>query len=139
MKKGKKIVLWMLLFTFVMLPCISYAEETEEGQAVSQEEVLNSQMEQLGIQDFLEKLNVDVIDALVQEINSTIPNLVSTVDNVWMGQAAQAFKEKLERDSDTMMKTLGDIKEDVKGQFAQIAKNIDTYDSGIAEEIKSTE
>lgn len=92
-----------------------------------------------GIQEFLEKLNVDVIDALVQEINTTIPNLVSTVDNVWMGQAAQAFKEKLERDSDTMMKTLSQIKEDVKGEFAQIAKNIDTYDSGIAEEIKSTE
>lgn len=83
MKKGKKIVLWMLLFTFVMLPCISYAEETEEGQAVSQEEVLNSQMEQLGIQDFLEEgkhyasevygdldLNQILTDAITGKVNN---------------------------------------------------------------------
>lgn len=52
MKKVRKIVLWMFLFIFVIFPCVSYAEE---GQAVSQEEVLSSQMEQLGIQDFLEE------------------------------------------------------------------------------------
>ena len=53
MKKVRKIVLGILILLFVIFPEISYA--TEEGQAVSQEEVLDTQMEQLGIRDFLEE------------------------------------------------------------------------------------
>jgi len=55
MKKAKKMICLLLLFWYLVFPNICYAEENEEEPAVSQEEILNTQMEQLGIQDFLEQ------------------------------------------------------------------------------------
>ena len=88
--------------------------------------------DQQGISAFLEKLNLDVIDDLVQTINGNMGTLRSAVDQVWAGQAANAFKDKLDRDSQTMIKTLDGIKDDVRAEFAQIAQNVDNYDSAIA-------
>lgn len=89
-----------------------------------------------GISNFLNKLNLDVIDDLVSKLHNNIGPLREAVDQVWVGQSANAFKEKLERDSETMIQTLERIKDDVKAEFAQIAQNIDNYDSAIAESLK---
>ncbi len=91
--------------------------------------------DQTGISSFLNKLNLDVIDDLISTINGNMGTLRTAVDQVWAGQAANAFKEKMERDSDTMIKTLEGIKDDVKSEFAQIAQNIDNYDSAIADSL----
>ena len=91
--------------------------------------------DQTGISEFLNKLNLDVIDDLISTINGNMGTLRTAVDQVWAGQAANAFKEKMERDSDTMIKTLEGIKDDVKSEFAQIAQNIDNYDSAIADSL----
>ena len=89
-----------------------------------------------GISNFLNKLNLDVIDDLVSKLHNNIGPLREAVDQVWVGQSANAFKEKLERDSETMIQTLERIKDDVKAEFAQIAQNVDNYDSAIAESLK---
>ena len=89
-----------------------------------------------GISNFLNKLNLDVIDDLVSKLHNNIGPLREAVDQVWVGQSANAFKEKLERDSETMIQTLEGIKDDVKAEFAQIAQNVDNYDSAIAESLK---
>lgn len=88
-----------------------------------------------GIADFLNRLNLDVIDDLIQTIDGNIGTLRGAVDQVWAGQAANAFKDKLERDSNTMKETLDGIKDDVKAEFAQIAQNVDNYDSAIADSL----
>lgn len=91
----------------------------------------------VGIQDFLSHLNLDVIDALTQKINDSMSTLREATDEVWAGQSADAFKAKLERDSRVMIDTLNGIEDDVRGQFAQIAKNVDNYDQALADQIKS--
>lgn len=91
----------------------------------------------VGIQDFLSHLNLDVIDALTQKINDSMSTLREATDEVWAGQSADAFKVKLERDSRVMIDTLNGIEDDVRGQFAQIAKNVDNYDQALAAQIKS--
>ena len=91
----------------------------------------------VGIQEFINSLNLEVITELTQEMDAQIPKIREVVDQVWVGQSANAFKEKLERDTSIMKQTLETLKEDVEGQFAQIAKNIDNYDSAIAETISS--
>lgn len=93
----------------------------------------------VGIQDFLSHLNLDVIDALSQKINDSMSTLREATDEVWVGQSANAFKSKLERDSRVMIDTLNGIEDDVRGQFAQIAKNVDNYDQTLAESINSME
>ena len=89
-----------------------------------------------GISNFLNKLNLDVIDDLVSKLHNNIGPLRQAVDQVWVGQPANAFTDKLERDSETMIQTLERIKDDVKAEFAQIAQNVDNYDSAIAESLK---
>lgn len=93
----------------------------------------------VGIEDFLQKLNLEVISKLRQHINDNVGNLRQAVDQVWAGQSAEAFKAKIDRDSAIMIKTLEGIEDDVKGQFAQIAKNVDDYDSSIADSISKSE
>lgn len=90
----------------------------------------------VGISNFLNKLNLDVIDDLISKLHNNMGTLRAAVDQVWAGQSANAFKEKLERDSETMVQTLEGIKDDVKAEFAQIAQNVDNYDSAIAESLR---
>lgn len=90
-----------------------------------------------GISDFINELNVQVIQALITEMHNTIPSLREVVDEVWVGQSANAFKDKLERDTSTMVDTLNKIEDNLRGQFAQIAQNVDNYDASIAESINS--
>ena len=52
-----------------------------------------------GISNFLNKLNLDVIDDLVSKLHNNIGPLREAVDQVWVGQSANAFKEKLEKES----------------------------------------
>ena len=90
----------------------------------------------VGISNFLNKLNLDVIDDLISKLHNNMGTLRAAVDQVWAGQSANAFKEKLERDSETMIQRLERIKDDVKAEFAQIAQNVDNYDSAIAESLR---
>jgi uncharacterized protein YukE len=92
-----------------------------------------------GIQEFITKLNLEVIGKLRTTINDNIETLRSSVDQVWAGESAEAFKTKIEKDSQTMIKTLEGIEDDVKSEFAQIAKNVDDYDKNIADSILKSE
>lgn len=90
-----------------------------------------------GIAKFIDMINIQVVKELTAKIDQTIPTLREEVDKVWVGQAANAFKNKLEKDSVTMKQTLEQLENNLRGQFAQIAKNVDTYDQQQAEAINS--
>ena len=81
--------------------------------------------------EFLKKAATAVRNAIVP-VNMA-------VDACWAGQAADAFKAKFARDAETMCQTLESLEEEVRGQFAQIAQNVDNYDGSIAETINSME
>ena len=89
----------------------------------------------VGISNFLNKLNLDVIDDLIATLHNNMGTLRGAVDQMWVGQSANAFKDKLERDSQTMIETLDGIKDDVRAEFAQIAQNVDNYDAAIADSL----
>lgn len=91
----------------------------------------------VGLQDYINKINIEVVDKIIETINKTIPQLRETTDTVWVGQSADAFKQRLEDDSKTVIETLNSIKEMVEGQMAQIAQNVDNYDADAAEGIKN--
>lgn len=91
----------------------------------------------MGLQQCINKLNMVVFQGAIDVIHSSIPAARAAVDACWQGQAADAFKEKMERDGQTMIDTLGELKEKVEGQFAQMAKNVDNFDAAIAESFKN--
>lgn len=93
----------------------------------------------IGINDFISKLNLEVITELTILMQAQVPMLRLVVDQVWFGQAANAFKTKLENDTETMKKTLQEIRSELLGQFAQIAQNVDNYDAQIADSIKNAD
>ena len=92
-----------------------------------------------GIQEFINKLNIEMIDDLVKQIHDAQSPINAAVDNVWQGRAANAFKEKFDRDGQTMIETLNIIKGDVESNLYQIGKNLDNFDEGIAEQINNAE
>lgn len=91
----------------------------------------------VGLQDYINQINVQVVDKIIETINKTIPELRETTDSVWVGQSADAFKERLEEDSKTVIQTLQNIKDMVESQMAQVAQNVDNFDADAAEGIKN--
>lgn len=90
-----------------------------------------------GLQQVINNLNMVVFEGAQDVIHASVPAARMAVDMCWTGQAADAFKNKLERDGDLMIETLKTLKEKVEGQIAQMAKNVDNYDSAIAESINN--
>lgn len=91
--------------------------------------------DKVGLQRAVNNLNLIVFNGASQVVQNAKPLVHVAVDACWAGQAADAFKAKFDRDADTMSKTLESLEEEVKSQFATMAKNIDTYDQDIADSI----
>lgn len=91
--------------------------------------------DKIGLQAAVNALNLIVFNGASVVVQNAKPLVHIAVDQCWAGAAADAFKAKFDRDADTMSKTLESLEEEVKSQFAQMAKNIDTYDQDIAESI----
>lgn len=88
-----------------------------------------------GLQLAVERLNYGVIGATRTVIDMVVPQVRVAVDSCWNGQSADAFKAKLERDAQAMKETLDKLQDEIVNEFAQMAKNIDNYDSALAESI----
>ena len=89
----------------------------------------------VGLQAFTEKLNLIVFNGAAKKVMEGINPLNLAVDSVWAGQAANSFKAKFERDANTLCDTLNNLEEELRSQFATVAKNVDEYDSSMAESI----
>ncbi len=92
--------------------------------------------DKMGMQAAVNRLNLIVFNGAAVAVRNAILPVNIAVDQCWAGQAADAFKAKFARDAETMCKTLESLEEEVRSQFAQIAKNVDNYDEAIAESIK---
>ena len=93
--------------------------------------------DKMGLQAAVNKLNLIVFNGAATAVRNAIVPVNMAVDACWAGQAADAFKAKFARDAETMCQTLESLEEEVRGQFAQIAQNVDNYDGSIAETINS--
>lgn len=88
-----------------------------------------------GLQQVITNLNTNVFNAAQETIRKAIPEVRSAVDSCWSGKSADAFKERLDRDANTMIDALNNLRDQCEGQIAQIAKNVDQYDQALAESI----
>ena len=95
--------------------------------------------DKVGLQKAVNNLNLIVFNGASQVVQNAKPLVHVAVDACWAGQAADAFKAKFDRDADTMSKTLEALCDEVEGQFAQMAKNIDNYDQSIEDSINAME
>ena len=93
--------------------------------------------DKVGLQNAVNALNLIVFNGASTLVQNAKALVHIAVDQCWAGQAADAFKAKFDRDADTMSKTLESLEEEIKSQFAQMAKNIDNYDQDIADSIDS--
>lgn len=89
--------------------------------------------DKMGMQAAVNKLNLIVFNGAAVAVRNAIPMVNIAVDQCWAGQSADAFKAKFARDAEVMCETLTSLEEEVRGQFAQIAQNVDNYDGAIAE------
>lgn len=89
------------------------------------------------LQAVINHLRTDVIGAASDTIQKSVPVCQAAVDSFWAGQSANAFKEKLARDAQTMADTLKQLEETIDTQMWQMAKNVDAYDAEIAESINN--
>lgn len=92
-----------------------------------------------GLQEVVNKLNLVIFNGAATKVRDSIVPMHQAVDACWAGQAADSFKAKYERDANTMIDTLNSLEEQVRGQIAQMAENVDKADSAIADRINSME
>lgn len=81
-----------------------------------------------GTRKLLNKINEDLINEAISVLNNQVPNCISVVDTVWKGKSADAFKKKLENDTEILIKKLGELEEQLNSNINKILKNINNAD-----------
>lgn len=70
-------------------------------------------------------------------LRSDANDVRTTVDSVWVGASAEAFKQKLTDDTETMCKTLEEAGKQIQDQLNNAGSNIEEYDDALAQQIKN--
>ena len=84
-----------------------------------------------------EDIKANLIDSVIEKLNANIPTLISNVDGYWRGASADAFKNKIDVDNQTVIKALQQIGESLKDELNQMMYNTNNSDATVAEEIEA--
>lgn len=80
----------------------------------------------------INNINTYIVNEIISTINRSVPEIRNTVDTVWSGRSADAFKNRFQYDSRTVVETLLSMKNIMESNLAQIGANVDEYDQAIA-------
>lgn len=93
--------------------------------------------DEAGMNQVYEDIKANLIDEVISTLDANIPTLTSNVDGYWVGASADAFKAKIEADTETVKTRLQEIEEALKGELDQMMYNVNNSDATIAEDIKA--
>lgn len=83
------------------------------------------------VETALNNLNTRVIQDTINKMNSSMSTLREYVDNAWVGQSAEIFKENMETDKDTISKSLNDAFDCLKSEMYQIVNEMGEADAAL--------
>lgn len=90
-----------------------------------------------GMQSLINEIKVTIIPQVASSIRSSVTTTRETIDAVWVGASANAFKEKLSNDSETLCNTLEELAGSIENEIKVVGTNVEDYDNALAEQIKN--
>lgn len=88
-----------------------------------------------GTQAFINELKASYLDTAASDARNT-DEILSTVDESWVGQAAEDFKTALNEDGNALAKTLEDLYYQLENQINNISSSIADIDSGLMSNLR---
>lgn len=80
------------------------------------------------VEKALNNLNTEVIQATISQLNRSMSDLRSTVDEGWVGASAEKFKENLEKDKETVSESLNKTYDTLKKEMYDIVNKMGEAD-----------
>ena len=90
-----------------------------------------------GMQALITEVNTQCVVPACASLRSNANEVRSTIDTVWVGASAEAFKQKLTDDTETMCKTLEEVGKQIQEQLNNAGSNVEEYDDALAQQIKN--
>ena len=88
-----------------------------------------------GMQKLINDINVDVIPVACKTIRNESQKVRTTLDTVWVGASAEAFKDKIERDTTSLCNALVQLGEEITNELNNVGSNVEDYDAAIASQL----
>ena len=86
-----------------------------------------------GVQTALNNLQTNVIQDTITKMNNSLGTLRSSVDDAWVGQSAENFKENMETDKNTIVDALNATFDTLKSEVNQIVTRMGEADEALVE------
>lgn len=83
------------------------------------------------IQEALNNLNTKCIQDTITKMNQSMDKLRTSVDSAWVGQSADIFKENMNTDKESIIKSLNETYENLRSEMYQIANQMAEADSNL--------
>ncbi len=90
-----------------------------------------------GMQALITEVNTQCVVPACAALRREVQNVRTAVDGVWVGASAEAFKQKLTDDTETMCKTLEEVGKQIQEQLNNAGSNVEEYDDALAQQIKN--
>lgn len=87
-----------------------------------------------GMQQALNNINVNVIEATKNAMTNNMGSLRESVDNAWVGASAEQFKANMEKDRETVSKALDSTFEALKTAMYDAINQIQENDRELVKE-----
>ena len=81
------------------------------------------------VETALSNLNTRCIQDTIAKMNSSMQGLRDYVDAAWVGASAEQFKTNMEKDKETISKSLNDTYEVLKSEMYQIVNEMAAADA----------
>ena len=86
---------------------------------------------QNNVADALNNLQTHVINDTITKMNESMASLREYVDNAWVGQSAETFKENMEYDKDEVIAGLNEAYEQLKAEMYDIVNTMAETDNAL--------
>ena len=90
-----------------------------------------------GMQALITEVNTQCVVPACASLRRDVNEVRSTIDQVWVGASAEAFKNKLSDDTETMCQTLEEVGKQIQEQLNNAGSNVEEYDDALAQQIKN--
>lgn len=85
------------------------------------------------VQTALNNLNRVVIQDAINEMNSAMDDLYTAVNDAWVGNSAEAFKDNMQYDKNTICTGLNESYQVLENEMNQIVNEMSNVDENLVE------
>lgn len=96
--------------------------------------ILNSSVgyDTIGLQDLIKDIKIDIIPNVVTSIRNQKNSVRDSINSVWVGSSAEAFKSKLDNDSEVLCNALNNLTGAIEANINVVGSNVEEIDAEIS-------